>query len=100
MFAITVFEIGSAICGSAPSIEVLILGRAIAGCGGAGIFVSLLRGYGAIHNIALAQVSCFSIIATITRLEQRPLFFGLFGGVFGFSSVVGPLLGELHDNTC
>ena len=34
-----------------------------------------------------------SILAAITRLEQRPLLFGLFGAVFGLSSIVGPLLG-------
>jgi MFS family permease len=34
-----------------------------------------------------------SILATITRIEQRPLLFGLFGAVFGLSSIVGPLLG-------
>lgn len=38
-------------------------------------------------------VSVLSIVAQITRLEQRPLLFGLFGAVFAFSSVVGPLLG-------
>ncbi|KAG8895925.1 hypothetical protein FRB99_000275 [Tulasnella sp. 403] len=76
LFAITIFEIGSVICGAAPNINVLIFGRAFAGVGAAGIFVS-----------------CLAIIATITRLEQRPILFGLFGGVFALSSVVGPLMG-------
>jgi MFS family permease len=76
MFLICIFELGSLICGVAPNMTVLILGRAIAGVGGGGIFVSVL-----------------SIVAQITRLEQRPLLFGLFGAVFAFSSVVGPLLG-------
>jgi MFS family permease len=76
MLLICVFEIGSLLCGVAPSMNVLILGRAIAGVGAAGIFVSILV-----------------IIAQITRLEQRPLLFGLFGAIFAVSSVVGPLLG-------
>ena len=44
LFAVMLFEIGSLICGVAPSITVLILGRAIAGCGAAGIFVSVALG--------------------------------------------------------
>lgn len=35
--AITIFEIGSAICGSAPSSNIVIIGRAIQGVGGSGI---------------------------------------------------------------
>lgn len=42
MFAVVVFEIGSLICGVSPSMEVLILGRAIAGAGAAGIFSGAL----------------------------------------------------------
>lgn len=58
--------------GVAPTIEALIAGRAIAGVGAAGIFVS-----------------CLSIIADVTTLEDRPKLFGSFGGVFGLSSVIG-----------
>jgi MFS family permease len=38
-------------------------------------------------------VSVITIIAQITRLEQRPALFGAFGAVFGLSSVIGPLMG-------
>lgn len=40
--AIGVFEVGSAVCGAAPSSEALIVGRAIAGMGSAGIFSGAL----------------------------------------------------------
>jgi MFS family permease len=76
MMLIVIFEIGSLLCGVAPNMITLILGRAIAGVGGGGIFVSVL-----------------TIITQITRLEQRPLLFGLFGAIFALSSVLGPLLG-------
>lgn len=76
MLLICIFELGSLLCGVAPSMNVLILGRAIAGVGGGGIFVSVL-----------------TIVSQITRLEQRPVLFGLFGAVFALSSVIGPLLG-------
>lgn len=59
MILIAIFEIGSLICGVAPSMTVLILGRAIAGVGGGGIFVSVL-----------------TIVSQITRLEDRPVLFG------------------------
>ncbi|RAO73548.1 uncharacterized protein BHQ10_009560 [Talaromyces amestolkiae] len=74
--AIFVFELGSLICGVAPNSSTLIGGRAIAGCGVAGIFSGALI------------ILSFSI-----PLRQRPMVFGLFGAVWGVASVVGPLLG-------
>ncbi|KAG8863135.1 hypothetical protein FRB96_009317 [Tulasnella sp. 330] len=76
LVAVLLFEIGSVFCGSAPNITVLIFGRALSGCGAAGIFTS-----------------CISIIARITRLEARPILFGAFGAISALASVVGPLLG-------
>ncbi|GAA5909666.1 hypothetical protein JCM5296_006726 [Sporobolomyces johnsonii] len=76
LVAISVFELGSLICAVSPTVDSLITGRAVAGCGAAGIFVA-----------------CLSIIAEVTRLEDRPKLLGLFGGVFAVSSVIGPLLG-------
>ncbi|OCL01156.1 major facilitator superfamily transporter [Cenococcum geophilum 1.58] len=74
--SITIFEIGSAICGAAPSSTALIVGRAIAGLGSAGIFSgAVIIG---VHTVPLAK---------------RPIFQGLFGAVFGVASVAGPLLG-------
>jgi MFS family permease len=37
--SILLFEIGSAICGAAPAMDVLVVGRVIAGMGGAGIYL-------------------------------------------------------------
>jgi len=70
------FEIGSAICGAAPNSIVFIIGRAIAGLGGAGIFSGVTI-----------------IMITMVPLRKRPMFQGLFGTVFGFASVLGPLVG-------
>ncbi|KAJ5971247.1 uncharacterized protein N7479_001165 [Penicillium vulpinum] len=74
--AILVFEVGSALCGGAPNSNAFIVGRAIAGVGSAGIFSG-------------ATV----IIAQIVPLAKRPIYVGLMGSTFGFSSVIGPLLG-------
>ena len=75
--AIVVFEIGSAIAGAAPSSFALIMGRAVQGLGGGGIFGG-----------------AFQTIAEVTPLEKRSLFTGFIGATFWIASVVGPLLGE------
>lgn len=74
--AVTIFEIGSLICGVAPSSTVLIVGRAIAGIGVGGIFSGALI-----------------IISRTVPLAKRPLVFGVYGLVWGLASIVGPLLG-------
>ncbi|KAH9815249.1 major facilitator superfamily domain-containing protein [Melampsora americana] len=76
IMAVSIFEIGSLICALSPNSICLIIARAVAGVGAAGIFVS-----------------CLSIIADITELEDRPKLLGSFGAVFAASSVIGPLLG-------
>lgn len=74
--AILIFEVGSALCGGAPTSDAFIVGRAIAGVGSAGIFAG-------------ATV----IIAQIVPLAKRPIYVGLMGSTFGFSSIIGPLMG-------
>ncbi|KAK7018188.1 major facilitator transporter-like protein [Favolaschia claudopus] len=74
--SIVIFEIGSLVCGVAQNVDQLIAGRTVSGVGAAGLFVAMIQ-----------------IIAQATRLEDRPRLFGLFGAVFGLSSVIGPLIG-------
>ncbi|KAE9398246.1 MFS general substrate transporter [Gymnopus androsaceus JB14] len=74
--SITIFEIGSLVCGVAQNVDMLIAGRTVSGAGAAGIFVAMIQ-----------------IISQVTRLEDRPRLFGMFGAVFGISSVIGPLIG-------
>ncbi|CAH0058564.1 unnamed protein product [Clonostachys solani] len=76
LIAIFIFELGSVICGAAPSAEALIAGRAIAGLGAAGL------GAGA-----------YTIIAFAAPPKNRPAFTGIIGAAYGFASVIGPLLG-------
>ncbi|KAE8369130.1 major facilitator superfamily domain-containing protein [Aspergillus caelatus] len=76
LLSIVVFEIGSAICGATPNSGAFIAGRAIAGLASAGVFSG-----------------CMLIIIPMIPLHKRPMFQGMFGGVFGVSSVMGPLVG-------
>ncbi|KAK0707081.1 major facilitator superfamily domain-containing protein [Lasiosphaeria miniovina] len=74
--AIFVFELGSLICGVAPTSTALVVGRAIAGVGAAGV-----------------SSGTYTLIAFAARPEKRPVFVGIFGLCFGLASVVGPLIG-------
>lgn len=73
---IFLFEVGSAVCGAAPSSNALIVGRAIAGFGSSGIMTGAI-----------------TIMINTVPLHKRPMYQGLFGAVFGVASVAGPLLG-------
>lgn len=76
VLGITLFLAGSVLCGTADSIVELSLYRAIQGIGG-----------GAMMPIA------FAILFDVVPPEKRGMLGGLFGAIFGTSSLVGPLLG-------
>lgn len=76
MGSIAVFEVGSILCAAAPNINILIFGRTVTGVGAAGLMVSML-----------------TLMTEIIALENRSKYMGLFGSVFGISSVIGPLMG-------
>ena len=65
-----IFELGSLVCGVAPNSKVLIVGRAIAGTGGAGI---LTGGY--------------VVVARSIPLQKRPLYAGIVGMMFVISFI-------------
>ncbi|MBE0682111.1 MAG: MFS transporter [Anaerolineales bacterium] len=76
VIAMALFLLGSVMCGLANSMTQLILGRALQGLGAGGI-----------------QPLAFILIGEMFNLRQRAKMQGLFSGVWGFSSIVGPLLG-------
>ncbi|KAG0324560.1 hypothetical protein BGZ99_001696 [Dissophora globulifera] len=76
LFAITVFLIGSALCGAAQNMTWIIAARGIAGIGAGGI-------------ISMVMI----IITDLVSLRDRGKYQGIVGATFGFASVIGPLLG-------
>ena len=72
----TLFTVGSAACGLAPSIYLLIAFRVLQGIGGAAMMPSTL-----------------SIIAAVFAPEKRGAAMGVWGGVSGLASGLGPVLG-------
>ena len=73
---IAIFVVGSTLGGFANSMTLLIIARAV-------------QGFGA----GFMMISSQSIIAEVTSSRERGKFMGIMGGVFGLSSVLGPVLG-------
>jgi EmrB/QacA subfamily drug resistance transporter len=76
--AISIFLVGSALCGLAQSMGQLVAFRVIQGMGGGGLF-------------ALAQAT----IGVIVPPRARGRYQGLFGSTFIAGSIIGPALGGL-----
>ncbi|HJV67500.1 MAG TPA: MDR family MFS transporter [Geomonas sp.] len=74
--SIMLFLIGSCLCGLSASMAQLVVFRGIQGLGAGGL-------------ITLAQTT----IADLVSPRERGRYQGLFGAVFAFSSIAGPLLG-------
>ena len=74
--AIVIFLAGSVLCGVAQSMTQLIVFRGIQGLGGGGLMV-----------IAMA------VVGDLVAPRDRGRYQGIFGAVFGVSTVAGPLLG-------
>ncbi|MEU9432259.1 MFS transporter [Streptomyces sp. NPDC048252] len=74
--AIVIFLIGSALCGMAQNMPQLIAFRALQGLGGGGLMVLSM-----------------AIVGDLVPPRDRGRYQGLFGAVFGATSVLGPLLG-------
>jgi EmrB/QacA subfamily drug resistance transporter len=73
---IVIFLVGSALCGASGSMLQLISFRALQGLGGGGLIVTTQ-----------------AVVGDIVPPRERGRYQGIFGAVFGVSSIAGPLLG-------
>ncbi|TAM89692.1 MAG: DHA2 family efflux MFS transporter permease subunit [Jatrophihabitans sp.] len=80
--AIVIFLIGSALSGISQSMIELIAFRALQGIGGGGLMIG-------------AQ----AIVGDVVSPRDRGRYQGIFGAVFGVTSVLGPLLGGFFVDT-
>jgi MFS transporter, DHA2 family, glioxin efflux transporter len=76
-----IFEVGSLICGVAPTSNALIIGRAIAGLGGAGL-----------------SVGGTSIVSYAVPPARRPMMMGIIGMTYAIAAVLGPLVRMFTSN--
>ncbi|HEU0337161.1 MAG TPA: MFS transporter [Gaiellaceae bacterium] len=74
--AIAIFLIGSMLCGIAQGMGALIAFRAVQGLGAGGLIVTTM-----------------AVVGDLVSPRERGRYQGLFGAVFGVSTVLGPLLG-------
>src|ERR1700752_3641761 len=74
--AVTIFVVGSALCGISQSMAMLVGARALQGLGGGAI-----------------TVTATALIGEIIPLRDRGRYQGALGAVFGVTTVIGPLLG-------
>lgn len=76
MLFVVLFMAGSALCGAAPTMSALIVGRVIAGAGGNGMYVGVL-----------------TLLSVNTTDKERPTYLGLIGLIYGIGTVIGPIIG-------
>ncbi|KAK3946264.1 major facilitator superfamily domain-containing protein [Diplogelasinospora grovesii] len=79
--ALVIFEAGSVICAAAPSSPVFIVGRAVAGVGGAGL-----------------ASGGNNIVALVVPIDKRATYLAFLTSTFGIAAVVGPLLGGVFTD--
>ncbi|KAF2758463.1 MFS general substrate transporter [Pseudovirgaria hyperparasitica] len=73
---VLLFEIGSAVCGAAPNMTALIIGRVLCGMGGVAIYSGAMN-----------------LLSVLTSEAERPMYLNLTGLTWGAGTVLGPIVG-------
>ncbi|KAI0146894.1 putative efflux pump antibiotic resistance protein [Xylariaceae sp. FL1272] len=76
LVTLAIFEVGTAVCGSAQSMEAVIVGRVIAGFGGSGIYVGTIN-----------------IISALTTPKEKNHYLNYVGIAWALGTFLGPLIG-------
>ncbi|KAF2623064.1 MFS general substrate transporter [Macroventuria anomochaeta] len=73
---VIMFEVGSALCGGAPNMTALVVGRVLAGAGGSGIYLGSLQYF-----------------TVVTTEKERGFYMSLIGVFWGLGAILGPVIG-------
>ena len=73
---VILFETGSVVCGAAPNVYALIIGRVLAGVGGSGMYSG-----------------CLTYISVTTSNMERPMYMAGIAVAWGAGTVIGPIVG-------
>ncbi|KAF7889886.1 uncharacterized protein EAF02_002301 [Botrytis sinoallii] len=76
IFSVILFMGGSALCGGAPNMPAMIVGRVLAGAGGNGM-----------------NTGVNTLYSMNTTEKQRPMYMALVGLTYGIGTVIGPVIG-------
>lgn len=68
--SVVLLEVGSALCGASPSLDALIVGRAICGVGGMGIYLGTMN-----------------MVSALTDEIERPMYLGFVGLTWGIGTM-------------
>ncbi|KAK3314412.1 major facilitator superfamily domain-containing protein [Apodospora peruviana] len=73
---LTLFAAMSALCGAAPTMQAMIVGRVFAGAGGAGMYLGTIN-----------------LFISLCSAKEQPFYLSLIGFVYGGGCILGPLVG-------
>lgn len=76
ILSLILFNVGSALCGAAPNMNALIVGRVLAGMGGNGMYLGVM-----------------TLLSVTTSDRERPRYLSFVGLVWGIGTVLGPVIG-------
>ena len=80
--SIVVFQTGSAVCGAAKSLDMLIAGRVLGGLGCQGMYIGVM-----------------TFIGSLTTTQEKPIYISLGGIVWGLGTVLGPVIGAAFTSS-
>lgn len=80
IISVVLFLASSALCGAAPSMSAMIVGRVFLGMSGNGIYFGIL-----------------TLLSVNTTDKERPAYLSLVGFVWGVGTVLGPVVGGGFD---
>lgn len=90
------FEVGSVICGAAPTMDALIIGRVVAGIGGSGIYIGynfFLVSEKLSGTLGLTLRSTLNYLTVLTSSQERGRYMSGIGLVWGVGAILGPVVG-------